>query len=167
LRSCWASWTALVEALARRPDRPPRGERAYQELYQVLVQECAAHAEQADEGTRPFFHQLEELVQPWMSLAALTRTEPALLQDLARRARRAGQVLGVPSTWGWGPCLLGAILLAAGALGWLLVESPGWVRSVAGPVREVGARLPPIPLYSFGVLLLAGLATWLLLRRRT
>ncbi len=162
LRRGWASWTALVEALVRRPDQQPGGEQAYQELYQVLVRECAAHAEEATEDSRPFFHHLEELVEPWMSLAVLTRTEPALLQDLALRARRAGLDLAVPSpqdlalrarrvgeglgvapSGGWNPWLLGAALVAAAGLVWL-----------------------PVPLSSALVLILAGLAAWLLLRRR-
>jgi hypothetical protein len=119
-RRAWARWTAVVEALARRPDWPPCGEQGYRGLYRGLLEGCAAHADRpGEEGA--FFRELETLVRPWLSLAVLARTEPALLEDLAVRARRAGDKLGVAApARGWA-------LLAAAAL---LVLAAGWA---AGP----------------------------------
>jgi serine/threonine protein kinase len=111
----WMRWTTMVEEIMRRPDLPPCDEQTYQVLYRTLLEGCAAHAKHASAQDRTRLGQLAELVQPWMSLRVLTRTEATLLQDLARQAREGGEALGLrgeSSSWGlWLGVLAGLALL--------------------------------------------------------
>jgi serine/threonine-protein kinase len=116
LRRFWARWLAVIEALASSPGARPCSEEAYQQLYHALLAECARHPLPASEQDRACLRQLQDLVQPWLSMEVLVRTEPALLEDLARRARESGRPLGVDNERGG----VGLLLLAVVVLGVVL-----------------------------------------------
>jgi hypothetical protein len=102
-RRCWAQWTAILAHLAARPDQPPCTEQAYRALHRAVLAGCSRRARESTGQEKVRFEELALLIQPWMSLSVMMRTDSVFLQDLARRARQNGRELG----------------LAADSLGWL------------------------------------------------
>jgi hypothetical protein len=113
---------------------------------------------------------LAGLVRPWVSVHALARAEPALLDDLARRAVQAGQALGyersslAPVYW-----VIAAFLVAlagsavVGAVNYL----PSW-RSVTS-LADLGRAFPAagsMVWISLGAMAGVLIVLWRLARRR-
>jgi serine/threonine protein kinase len=170
LSQAWARWTAVIEDLARQPGLLPSDEQAYRKLHRSLLEQCAAHALRASEKRAMHLQQLDDLVRPWLSLVILARTERALLQDLAQRARQYGRALGLQSeSQGWG------LLLAALALLLVVLAFPA-LKPLAGQVSAFRSGQPlPVSLSrafdaaGWRIVFLAPVAlfpVWLLSRRR-
>jgi hypothetical protein len=93
LRRRWCQWTALVERAGRRGAcRVSPGE--YQALRQELLLGCRSLAAGVAEADRPFYHDLEELVEPWLTPQSLEQADADILADLLARCRQAEQKLG-------------------------------------------------------------------------
>jgi hypothetical protein len=139
----WRLWTAMVGALAR--SRTPRcvDPREYETAHRELLQACGALAETADESRRPFYRDLQELVQPWLTPLVLQLTDRAILTDLLDRCQQVGRQLGGR---GWGDvarrgAAWGLVALAAAGVGFVLWQAD-WLReSVAEHAQGLWRQL--------------------------
>ena len=98
LKIHWRRWVDIVELFARR--RPRRGRvdpREYAVLHRKLTQECRTLAESASEADGVFYRNLEEMVQPWLTMSVLGRADREILVDLLARCRQVDRQLGVRS----------------------------------------------------------------------
>jgi hypothetical protein len=99
LKTQWCRWVEIVETFARRrPGRCPLDPQTYAVLHKEIIQACRTLTESATEADQTFYRNLEELVQPWVTLSALARTDSDILIDLVVRCREVERRLGV-SSW--------------------------------------------------------------------
>jgi hypothetical protein len=146
----WQRWTDIVELfahrrLARRKVRP----REYHVLYQELLEKCQALEQASEDTEREWFVQLQEIVQPWLTVQSLNRADLAILHSLLDVCRQVSRRLGVDKRrWGIGQGavrilvpmgLAGGIALAAltGYLGEPAWQAGQWVLEETAPFRAV------------------------------
>jgi hypothetical protein len=100
LTTRWSRWTTIVELFARR--RPARNRvdpRSFVALRGELIAACRALAASGDDSKRALAESLEGLVQPFLTLRVLEKTDRVVLFDLLVRCRDAERVVrGRPST---------------------------------------------------------------------
>jgi hypothetical protein len=139
----WRLWTGMVETLA--PSRTPRcvDPREYETAHRELLQTCGALAETADESRRPFYRDLQELVQPWLTPQVLQQTDRAILTDLLDRCQQVGRQLG---GGGWGDvarrgAVWGLVALAAAGVGFVLWQADWLWESVAEHAQGLWRQL--------------------------
>ncbi len=118
LRRCFSQWADIVELFARRrPARKRVDPRAYIELHRELIRSCRALAAPANEVEAAFYCYIEDLVQPWLDLAVLTRGERDILFDLVIRCQHVRTQFGgrswVRSLTGWGAPVFAAVSIFA------------------------------------------------------
>jgi hypothetical protein len=108
LREHWNRLTAVVALFAeRRPARLRLDPRAYAALHKDLIAVCRSLARaQADEERRSYYAHLEHMVQPWLSLGVLARTDGEILSEFLKHCRRIDDELrgrrwklGLPRRW--------------------------------------------------------------------
>jgi hypothetical protein len=83
----------------------------YVRLHQELLRHCRLLAAEAGTGKKDYYHEVESLVQPWLTVEVLARADPELLQDLLRRCDQIDQCRG-----GWI-----RLMPSAGFVRWLAV----------------------------------------------
>jgi hypothetical protein len=128
----WQRWTRLLAAVVGRRSFAMIDESSFAELYHSLTQSCHDAAKAAVGQERAFYESLESLVNPWVSLSILTRTDPAVVRELLARCRAAEDRM----TGRRRQSLVTRVMLfgglAAGALAILAVGLDWGVRSFSG-----------------------------------
>jgi hypothetical protein len=124
LQKCWGQWTEIIELFAlRRRARKRLDPRAYVELHRELTERCRVLARSSNDVEAAFYRYLEDLVQPWLDLAILTRCERDILFDLLIRCRQIETQLGGRSWFrsvpAWCPPALVAMFFFAIMLLWM------------------------------------------------
>jgi hypothetical protein len=95
LREHWNRLTTVIALFAeRRPARRRLDPRAYSVLHKDLIAVCRSLARaEADEERRSYYARLAEMVQPWLSLRVLARTDGEILSELLRHCREINDEL--------------------------------------------------------------------------
>ncbi len=99
LRDALALWTGVVSSIYHRQGRGNWKESDYRRLHEGLLSDCR-HGESAPAERRVLFRRLHAILQPWVSLDSLERTEPELLGNLLAQGRQAERGLGVRRSLG-------------------------------------------------------------------
>jgi hypothetical protein len=87
LRDRWGRWTAILSQFARnRPSHRRIDPSAYASLRNELINACRSLAETDASGSN-FYTGLEEMVDPWLNLGVLDRTDHETLFALLRHCR--------------------------------------------------------------------------------
>ncbi|HVS36034.1 MAG TPA: serine/threonine-protein kinase [Gemmataceae bacterium] len=94
LRDALPLWIEAVASIYHRQGRGKWNEDEYRRLHEGLLAVCR-RGESGPAERRLWFRRLRELVQPWVSLDSLERTEPELLGSLLAQCRRMERALGV------------------------------------------------------------------------
>jgi hypothetical protein len=163
LAVAWQAWCDVLEAI-RAGQAPALSEAGYQDLHCRLLTACQARAEAAAAETQALWRQLADLVQPWLSLQALTATDAETLGQLCRRLQRLGPALGLDQGKTWPVVAIVALVFVASAAGWLLAGSG--VRTADLGAMDGWAWAQRHPLVVLGVAIPAVLGTTLLLLKR-
>jgi eukaryotic-like serine/threonine-protein kinase len=110
----WREWASLVADLAARRTIA-LDDASYRTLHRHLLDACKAQAANADPRQASLFHRIADLVQPWLTLAALGAMEQETLASLHTQCQAINERLGTsPGSYRW---FIAAVLLilAAGA----------------------------------------------------
>jgi hypothetical protein len=91
LRRRLGSWREVVERSARGHRSDPR---TYAALHGEILQRCKALAAESGEEQKRLYEGVEDLVRPWLTLAALTQTKQDILLEVLQRCRRSERDLG-------------------------------------------------------------------------
>jgi hypothetical protein len=117
LKTHWRRWVGVVHLFAsRRPGRRRVETQEYRILHKELMERCRALMASTNEVDRAFYHYLEDLAQPWLSLAVLAKADREIVIDLLERCRQAERQLG-GRPWAWSvpswvkPALLAGIVI--------------------------------------------------------
>lgn len=95
LKAWWRQWFRVIEdALSGKGIPLPAAD--YKRLHADLLAAVRAYAACDADPQVDDYGELEAIIEPWVSLQILARTEPATLQNLVGRCRRAAQPLGLP-----------------------------------------------------------------------
>jgi hypothetical protein len=118
LRRCFNQWVDIVELFARRRRARKRIDpEAYVALQRELIRSCRALAASANEVEAAFYRYIEDLAQPWLDLAVLSKGERDILFDLVIRCRHVRTQLGgrswIRSLMPWGVPVVAAALIFA------------------------------------------------------
>lgn len=100
LNQLLGQWRDMVQLVADKRCSPERREEpAYQTLHARLVETCrdAATAVGNDDQQRQSALQLQQLVQPWVTLEALQEAGPGILRDLLAKCA-AGHDAAAPAS---------------------------------------------------------------------
>jgi hypothetical protein len=124
LQQGWRQWTEIVELYAlRRRARKHLDPAAYIALHRELIDRCRVLACSPNEVQAAFYRYLEDLVQPWLDLATLSRGERDILFDLLVRCRHVESQLGgrswLRSVPAWGVSALAGALVFSIMLLWM------------------------------------------------
>ena len=140
----WHRWARVVASCAART-RVGLTSKGYARLYGELIEGLRLAAVSAAPAERDFYEELKELVQPWLTLAALTKTDSALLAQLLRRCQDAERRLqGREPAMRWdgimsvGAVVTIAVLMVVAALTFSL---DWWPQSLTERVHAQADRL--------------------------
>jgi serine/threonine protein kinase len=119
----WRLWSDVITSFAGGQGRGRWDHSRYRQLYDGLMTACLRGAN-GPAGKRGLYRQLRALVEPWVSLESLERTEPDILKALQARCEQAEEVLGIARPWRhagrwlrqWTAPLLVLLLLALGGV---------------------------------------------------
>jgi serine/threonine-protein kinase len=135
----WRSWSDIVTSFASGHGRGSWDNRLYRQLQEGLVAACRCGASAAVPARQNLYRQLAAMVEPWIDLESLERTEPEILRSLESRCMQAEQALGIrrplrqlgQRLGQWTAPLLVFLLLALGGVGCRLL----WVATAGGTRR--------------------------------
>lgn len=94
MRRCLARWREVVEGYARGRRGDPG---MYAGLHGELLLRCRALSEECGEEHKALCEEVEKLVRPWLSSAALIQAKQDILLEMLQRCRQAERRLGRPS----------------------------------------------------------------------
>jgi hypothetical protein len=95
LKTHWRRWVGVVHLFAsRRPGRRRVETQEYRILHKELMERCRALVASTNEVDRAFYRYLEDLAQPWLSLAVLAKADREIVIDLLERCRQVDHQLG-------------------------------------------------------------------------
>jgi eukaryotic-like serine/threonine-protein kinase len=112
IASLWRQWARVVDDLAA--DRTPTcNDAAYRSLQRDLLDACKAQS--ADGPRAPLFRQIAEVVQPWLTLAALGGIDRESLLSLQKQSHLINARFGAASggVWRWVGGAVFMLLIAA------------------------------------------------------
>jgi serine/threonine protein kinase len=157
MQQAWRKWHALVAALVQRTGPLAMEAADYKALHSLLLAEIRAHTA-AEPLQYVACRRLELLIEPWLSLAVLTRTDPETLQDVMIRSEEVADELGLsaaksglPRWLIWLLLLLLSLAVGGIALSQLSGGRPSWhfpsLQSVwhfveANPILSMTLLLP-------------------------
>jgi serine/threonine protein kinase len=154
----WRAWSAVVEGLVQGR-AASISDAEYRSLHADLVAAARNLAEQ--EKSPAVFRLIETLLAPWLSLPALSRTDPQTLASLLQRCWQAEQQLGLrppsPHLGRW--AVVAVLFLLSGLLGGFLIHYgaptlPGftlaslWRYLTANALLTLTLVVPPLVLMS-------------------
>ena len=99
LHDALALWTGVVSSIYHRQGRGNWKESDYRRLHEGLLSACQ-RGESVPAERRVLFRRLHAILQPWVSLDSLERTEPELLSNLLAQGRQLERDLGVRRSLG-------------------------------------------------------------------
>jgi hypothetical protein len=176
LRQHWRKWTRTVERFARRQ----RGRRRvdpgeYQRVYQEVIGSCQSLAASASEADQVFYHELEELAQPWLSCQVLEKEDRAILLDLHDRCQQVEAELrartGASRSWAWKRYLAAVAAGVGVVLGLLFLTADGawstllgWLREAEKVTGSAIAKTTPTQQLIAGGIAVTVIAFWVVLK---
>ena len=122
----WQLWAGLIEDLAAGKS-PALDDGFYRLLHRGLLKACN---EQAGRPRTALFQRIADMVQPWLTLPALSGIDRESLASLQKQCQAITQELGcVRSGWRrWAAGLLFLVLIAGGS--YFLIEVVGILKPV-------------------------------------
>ena len=95
LKSSWQEWTAIIESFARRTGARRRVDpQDFHNLRERLLTICQQQSVAADEADGLYYHELENLVQPWLDVRVLEHADREILLDVYLRCRKVEDDFG-------------------------------------------------------------------------
>jgi serine/threonine protein kinase len=94
LHDAWKAWSSLVTVLAAK-QMTSLNETQYRELHRALLAACRHGVATSEGPDKARYQRIESLVEPWLSLDVLSKTDAETLASLDRRCRPISAELGM------------------------------------------------------------------------